>query len=215
MYTATAEYQREVTWEDKHTFARSLANKTSGMADGETRTIHIYCRNKVYTFVASGYMQGYISMSEFVNVIEARKRRFEEYYGNDFDSNGAIASLWAEPIPDQQGRQTDDAWISSGRRGSTFDDSLLEDTSNSGREGNNERVRENTYSQEEVDEIVKQLRALYGLDNEIAPTKASSNDGVFFDAENTKFSLSADSNTNVNGADGVQRQGIWAWRCRP
>ena len=155
------------------------------MADGETRTIHIYCRNKVYTFVASGYMEGYISMSEFVNVIEARKRRFEEYYENDFDSNGAVVSLWAEPIPNQPGGQTDDAWIPSGRGGSTFDDSLLEDTSNSERERNNERVRENTYSQEEIDGIVKQLRALYGVDNETAPTKASSNNGVFFDAENT------------------------------
>ena len=193
LYTATDAYQREVTWRDKHTFARSLANKTSGMADGETRTIHIYCRNKVYTFVASGYMEGYISMSEFVNVIEARKRRFEEYYENDFDSNGAVVSLWAEPIPNQPGGQTDDAWIPSGRGGSTFDDSLLEDTSNSERERNNERVRENTYSQEEVDEIIKQLRALYGVDNEIAPTKASSNDGVFFDAENTKFSLSTEN----------------------
>ena len=41
---------------------------------------------------------------------------------------------------------------------------------------------------------------VYYSENDIAPTKASSNNGVFFDAENKKFSLSADSNTNTNGA---------------
>ena len=93
MYTATSNFKRDVTPNDRDEFPRKLANKTSGMADGEVKTIHIYCSEKVYTFVANGYMQGYISMSEDVDVIESRKRRFEEYYENNIDSNRTVVSL--------------------------------------------------------------------------------------------------------------------------
>ncbi|MBO5294433.1 MAG: hypothetical protein J6B71_04220, partial [Clostridia bacterium] len=206
-YTATNAFVQEVTHGDRHTFARSLANKTSGIVDGDTKTVQIYCRDKVYTFVANGYMQGYVSMSEDVDVIEARKRRFKEYHENDFDTDREVVSLWSKPISDQSGGQANDVSISSRRRRSAFDDSLPKDTSGSTREGNNERVRENTYSQKEIDKIVNKLREMYGLDakksngtfgetksDDIAPIKeTSSTDGVFFDGNNPHFSLSSDS----------------------
>lgn len=217
-FTATDAYVQEVSRSDRHSFARSLANKTSGIADGETKTIQIYCRDKVYTFVANGYMKGYISTSEYVDVIDARKRRFEEYYENGFDTNGTVVSLWSKPISDQSRGQTDDVSISSRGRGSAFDDSLFENTSDSTREGNNERVRENTYSQKEIDEIVYKLRDMYGLDtdkssgsikNSLSNSQADKNhiDGN----KDIRHSLS-DSNGDTNvGQNGATYNGKEFW----
>ena len=42
LYTSTDEFIGEVAERDRHAFARSLANKTSGLADGERKTVEIY-----------------------------------------------------------------------------------------------------------------------------------------------------------------------------
>ncbi len=160
LYTATDEFVKEVTEVDRHSFARSLANKTSGMSDGKIKTIYIYCRERVYTFVANGYMKGYVLMSEPVEKLNVRKRRFAEYYENNIDSNRTVVSLWSQPISNQSGRQVDNALFSSGRRGPVIDDSFSKDSSDSTRAGYNERVRENTYSEKEIDEIVRRLREM-------------------------------------------------------
>ena len=161
LYTATDEFVKEVAEVDRHSFARSLANKISGMSGGDSKTIHIYCRDKVYTFVANGYMKGYISMSEPVEKLNVSKRRFAEYYENNIDSNRTTVSLLSQPISNQSGRQVGDALFSSGRRGPVIDDSFSKDSSDSTRAGYNERVRENTYSEEEIDEIVRRLREMH------------------------------------------------------
>ena len=166
LFTLTDEYNLEVTTNDKKTFARSLANKTAGLSEGEIKTIHIYCKDKVYTFVANGYMKGHITMSEYANVIEARKNYFKEYYEEDVNSNGTIAGLWAKPISNQQRGQIDDVSISSNRGRPALNDLLFEDSSEGERRRNNERVRENTYSQEEAKRIVNELKELYGLSND-------------------------------------------------
>ena len=42
LYTSTNRFVREVVTQDRHDFARSLANKTSDLADGERKTVEIY-----------------------------------------------------------------------------------------------------------------------------------------------------------------------------
>lgn len=164
LFTLTYEYKWEVTTQDKKTFARSLANKTSGINDGDIKTIHIYCKDKVYTFVATGYMKGHIVLSENTDVIELRKNFFEEYYEENVNTNRTIAGLWAEPVPNQQGRQVDDVGIPSRRGGPIVDDLLSENPPSSNRKRNNERVWENTYSEEDAKQIVQQLKELYGIE---------------------------------------------------
>ena len=56
LYTATDEFIRDVPYNLRHDFARSLANKTSDMADGEVRTIYV----SGYIFEADGCMHGRI-----------------------------------------------------------------------------------------------------------------------------------------------------------
>ena len=164
LFTLTDEYKWGVTTQDKKTFARSLANKISGMNDGDIKTIHIYCKDKVYTFMATGYMKGHIVLSENTNVIELRKNFFEEYYEENVNANRTIVGLWAEPVPNQQGRQVDDVGIPSRRGGPIVDDLLSKNPPPSNRERNNERVWENTYSEEEVKQIVQQLKKLYSIE---------------------------------------------------
>ena len=99
-------------------------------------------------------------------MLEARKNYFKEYYEEDVNSNGTIAGLWAKPISNQQRGQIDDVSISSNRGRPALNDLLFEDSSEGERRRNNERVRENTYSQEEAKRIVNELKELYGLSND-------------------------------------------------
>lgn len=164
-YTSSDEYIREVTQTDRRFFPRKLANKTAFLEDGDIETVHLYCPEKVYTFVANGYMKGYISKSEKVSKLEARKRRYEKYDGNRVNVHRTVIDVWSEPVPNQSRRPIDDVSDARGGRRPNADDILSKDTSGSARKGNYERVRENTYSQEEVNEIIRQLREMYGYAN--------------------------------------------------
>ena len=73
LYTTTNEYQREVTLNDKHSFARFLADETSEMADGDYKLLYIRCYDKIYCFSADGYMRGQIVHSKYVNKKKIRR----------------------------------------------------------------------------------------------------------------------------------------------
>ena len=164
-YTSSDEYIREVTPTDRRFFPRKLANKTAFLEDGDIETVHLYCPEKVYTFVANGYMKGYISKSEKASKLEARKRRYEKYDGNRVNVHRTVIDVWSEPVPNQSRRPIDNVSDARGGRRPNADDILSKDTSGSARKGNYERVWENTYSQEEVNGIIRQLREMYGYAN--------------------------------------------------
>ena len=58
LYTATGAFHKEVAAEDQHAFARSLANKTAGLAKGQVKTVEIYGAKNIYWVEADGYMHG-------------------------------------------------------------------------------------------------------------------------------------------------------------
>ena len=182
IYTSSDEYIREVTPTDRRFFSRKLANKTAFLEDGDIETVHLYCPEKVYTFVANGYMKGYVYKSETIRALETKKMRYEDYYGR-INSDGKTVSLWSQPISNQSRRPIDDVSDARGGRRPNADDILSKDTSGSARKGNYERVWENTYSQEEVNEIIRQLREMYGYaDSESSLSYTPETDTKYLDA---------------------------------
>ena len=163
LYTATNDFIRDVTYGDRRAFARSLANKTSGMVEGEVRTIYIYSTEKVYAFRADGYMHGEmiesLSPAEYNEKIKSRKE-----YKDELDSDRKTADLWAKPISDIGTESGSGVSLSEGGRRSASDDILSEDTSRSDRAGDHEREWENPRTEEEIHEIVNKVLVMYGLE---------------------------------------------------
>ena len=162
LYTATNEFVRDVSFSDRSAFARSLANKTSGMVEGEVRTIYIYSTAKVYAFRADGYMHGEMvesfSLSEYKKLIDARKE-----FIHDINSDGKTSDLWLTPISDIGTESGSSISISERGRRSASDDILSENTSRSNRTRDTEREWKNPRTEEENREIVNQLRISLGL----------------------------------------------------
>lgn len=131
LFTSTDEFASKVTPRDKQTFSRSLANKTMVLADGEVKTIHIYCPDNIYTFVANGYMQGYIADFDNVDFIEKTKRSFEKYYGKGINEDTENTGLWFEPVFNQSRRQAHNVSVSSRGGRSAADNLLFKNSSNS------------------------------------------------------------------------------------
>ena len=204
LYTTTDDFVRQVPSAMRHDFTRSLANKTSGMTEGETRTVYIYAGN-VYAFRADGYMHGElvgsVTPTELKDKLASRKE-----YKNAIDTDTETANLWSKPIPDIGRGPGGDISVLEGRGRSTSNDTLSEDSSERYTARYTERERQTFETKEEIDDVVNKLREMYGLDakesngtftetqsNEIAPiNEASSADGVFFNGENSKYSLSSD-----------------------
>ena len=108
------------------------------------------------------------------------ERRFK--YGR-INENTGIASLWAETIRDAERGSGGNIGISQRGRPIT-DDRLLGTSSERYSSGNNERIRQTHETKEEIDEIVKKLREMYGLDTQLSLSKAD--DIVFIMSENKK-----------------------------
>ena len=165
LYTTTNEYQREVTLNDKHSFARFLADETSEMADGDYKLLYIRCYDKIYCFSADGYMRGRIVHSKYVNKKKNKERSIDEYSRTWINKDREIASLWAEPVQGEQGGYEGDSAILGGRGRSDSYDTLSEDPSERYTARYTERERQTFETKEEIDEIVKKLREMYGLDD--------------------------------------------------
>ena len=172
LYTATGAFIREVAPNDRHAFARSLANKTTNMKDGETRMLYIFGNNKVYSFEANGYMHGNmietLSLSEYKSRYENRKE-----YKNEINTDRKTADLWIKPIPDIRGESDSDISVYERRGRSATNDSLSQNASGSNRTRDTERVRTNPYTEAEIDEILRKLRKMYGFDDPQTPSDVS------------------------------------------
>ena len=167
LYTATKAFAREVAYGDRSAFARSLANKTSDMVEGEIRTIRV----GGYIFEADGYMHGHMLAPYNENtkkLLEVKESGYDE-----IDENGETVGLWSQAVQNaEQGRSSH---IDVSRRGrSGADDRLLGTSSERDSSGNNERVRETFETAEEAERILSQLKKLYGLEEVGETSKYSS-----------------------------------------
>ena len=162
IYTATDDFVREVAPIDRHSFARSLANKTSGMTEGEIRTICIWSTSKVYVFEADGYMHGEIINSFIPDNVHNLEEIKNEYHKINESSKNAY--LRAENVRGGEGRRSSNSGV-FGRRRSNSTDSLLKNSSERNSSGDNERIWQTTQTEEEIDEIVNKLRQMYALDS--------------------------------------------------
>ena len=167
LYTASKAFAREVAYGDRSAFARSLANKTSDMVEGEIRTIRV----GGYIFEADGYMRGRMLAPYNENtkkLLEVKESGYDE-----IDENGETVGLWSQAVQNaEQGRSSD---IDVSRRGrSGTDDRLLGTSSGRDSSGNNERVRETFETKEEAERILSQLKKLYGLEEVGETSKYSS-----------------------------------------
>lgn len=162
LYTSTADFYNQVSYKDRISFARSLANKTSGMKEDEARTVYIYCFTKVYVFRADGYMRG-----EMINSFAASDKQLLEDSNYDYDQidqNTEIIALWSEAIQNRQGKQRSNSLLLEGRGRSDTDDRLSDDSLERYTSRYTERERQNFATKEEVERIVKELKKLYGVD---------------------------------------------------
>ena len=160
LYTATDDFIRQVPYGLRHDFARSLANKTSGMTDGEIKTVYV-CG---YIFEADGYMHGHILAPYNEKTKKLLKERRLKYGRINEDTE--IASVWSETVRNAERGSGSDIGVP--RRGrSSSDDRLLGASSERHSSGNNERVRQTFETKEEIDEIVKSLREMYGFDESV------------------------------------------------
>lgn len=165
LYTSTDEFYNQVVSDDRHSFARSLANKTLGMRDGEIRTVYIYCATKVYAFKAYGYMHGEMietcTPDEYNDKIKSRKE-----YKNELDTDRKTADLWSKPISDFRRGSGSDISVFERRGRPASDDTLSEDSLGRYTSRYTERERQNFATKEEVKRIVGELKKLYGFDTD-------------------------------------------------
>ena len=144
-------------------------------------------------------MKGTIIRTVNVNNKKFKEIGIDEYTRTWANQDREIASLWAESVQRERARYEDDS-NAVGRGRPSVDDTLLDYTPERVSSGYTETSGEISHSKEEIDELVRKLEDMYlrGSSeetngdnlNDIAPYKASLEDGVFFDGKNTKYSIS-------------------------
>ena len=161
LYTSTDAYAKEVHSGDRETFNRWLANKTSGMAEGEIRSVAIYCAQKVYFFEADGYMHGRMLRSVNVDDNEGYERERKDFK-NEFNRNRETFDSWSDAFSAERARTEGDLPHSSERRGEVGSDALYAGESERERTANYERSgRDYQIDFAEVDDLVRRLREMH------------------------------------------------------
>ena len=116
-YELDPEFTREVKYEDRHLFLRSLANQTSDIANGGSKHITIVSGSTVYFFHATGYMNGNIEKKAHItSKNQARLRALRKEYINGTDTSGETFSQMAQDYGMQHGRDGWD-WPTAGHTG--------------------------------------------------------------------------------------------------
>lgn len=186
IYTTTDDFVKEVAYNDRHLFARSLANKTSGMQEGEMKAVTIY-GSKIYFFMADGYMHGKMYDVLPSNIEEDVLTQKREEFINGIDRNAETFDSWSSRIQSGgQGRQSYFAYDGYEAEASGID-GLYGEESGSNTERYSAESGRHQYTGEEIENLITRLKTLYGLNTE----ETSSKDGVFFDGEQKqKYSLS-------------------------
>ena len=175
IFTMSKEFLREVPSESREAFSRSLANKTSDMQDGEYRLVPINAAGKVYYFAATGYMRGTIIETSTKNINELQKEIRNERSRINEDTE--IASLWSESIRNDGREHRVGSSVHEERSRSTSDDRLSrEESHNSNRAGYNESGTRYSYTEEELDRVIKTPKRLYGGEVEAIVDRDSAQD---------------------------------------
>ena len=159
LYTASDEFIKEIPVTLRSDFARSLANKTSDMYEGEIRTLYI----SGYIFEADGYMHGHLLTpynEKTKKLLEAKESGY-----NKIDKDREGASVWTKAVQHAEQGSSGNSNLSERRRSSS-DDTLLGTSSGRNASRNNERVWQTFKTEEEIDRIVQQLKELYGLNED-------------------------------------------------
>ena len=213
LYTATDAFKREVSYEDSQAFARSLANKTSDITDGEKKLIYIYSTAKVYVFEADGYMHG-----EIITSFMPKNKQMLEDIKNEYDKvdqDTENASLWAETVRSKaDGRSGDSGIYGGGRSGSS--DTLYENSSERNSSGDLKRKWENPQTEKELIELVNKVREIYGLDAPDIENRGKASreldieDPSFEERvdEETTQRMDGDSNIRYSLADKLNREAL-------
>ena len=116
-YELDPEFTREVNYEDRHAFLRSLANQTSDIADGGSKQITIVSGSTVYFFHATGYMNGNIERKVRITTKnQARLRDLRKEYINGTVTSGETLDQMAQTYGMQHGRDGWD-WPTAGHTG--------------------------------------------------------------------------------------------------
>ena len=133
LYTATDAFYDEVPYADRSAFARSLANKTSGVTKENPKKITIYAKENIYFFYADGYMQGNLLKSVSVNDVENMNDL--EDIENEVYSNTETADVWSNATQNEQGRTSRSVHFVTDGENTAADDKLFIEESASDRIG--------------------------------------------------------------------------------
>ena len=107
-YELDPEFLREVQYEDRHLFLRSLANQTSDIANGGSKHITIVSGSTMYFFHATGYMNGNIEKkARITSKNQARLIALRKEYTNVTYTSRETSSQMAKDYEMQRGR---DGW---------------------------------------------------------------------------------------------------------
>ena len=125
-YELDPEFTREVKYEDRHSFLRSLANQTSDIAGGGSKHITIVSGSTVYFFHATGYMNGKIDRKiTITDKNQARLRALRKEYINGTDTGREAFSAWAEDLRSLGGRDGEHR-STAGNRGTAVRNDVLD-----------------------------------------------------------------------------------------
>ena len=125
-YELDPEFTREVKYEDRHSFLRSLANQTSDIAGGGSKHITIVSGTTVYFFHATGYMNGKIDRKiTITDKNQARLRALRKEYINGTDTGREAFSAWAEDLRSLGGRDGEHR-STAGNRGTAVRNDVLD-----------------------------------------------------------------------------------------
>ena len=98
-YELSDEFEREIDYQDRHAFLRSLANQTKNIPRGGERHITIFGIDKIYFFRATGYMNGHLEKREPITLQnQSRLTDLRKEYIYGIDTGGKTFDTWAETI---------------------------------------------------------------------------------------------------------------------
>ena len=180
LYTDTDNFIKEVSPADRHAFARSLANKTTGMKQGEVRTCIIYGVNNIYCFDATGYMQGILIDSQNVDSVVEGKEMEGLYEGVHRD--GAVADGTADRGESHEGRLHRDMSIYEDGGSTENDDHIFDKKSQSKTQRYSQGNGQN--SEGDTRELTRALKTEYGITEEELAAHREAHSSDFVNGDN-------------------------------
>lgn len=162
IYTATRAFLADVHFGDRESFSLSLSKQTSGMKNGERRICSMKGNDRVYYFMATGYMQGYMITKK--DVVADAGIHMEDQYARINGSTRGLA-LWIK-YKQLRKAKSNRPHVPAGGRGATATDGLLSNGSSASKrgghnDGGSSDIR--IYTNEEVEDLIQKLKQVYDI----------------------------------------------------